>query len=60
MSERNTVAGNRFDGMSEHELLLMMDLAMETVESLDQLGVETKAELEALMTAIEHEIAEDR
>jgi hypothetical protein len=51
--------GDRFDGMSEHELLLLMDLAMETIEGLDQLGVETRSELEALMSDIERRIAED-
>jgi hypothetical protein len=49
----------RLDGMTEHELLLLMDLAMETLEGLDQLGVESRAELETLLSDIERRIAED-
>ena len=51
--------GDRLKGMSEHELLLLMDLAMETLEGLDQIGVETRVELEALMSEVERRVTED-
>jgi hypothetical protein len=45
--------------MTDHELLLMMDLAMETFEGMQQLEVSNRDELEALLSEIERRIAED-
>jgi hypothetical protein len=44
--------------LSEHELLLRLDLATEVLEGLDELGVETRAELEALVDRLERLISE--
>ena len=59
MSKAAVGAGDRLQGMSVHELLLLLDLAMETLEGLEQIGVETRAELEALMSEIERRVSED-
>lgn len=39
--------------------LMQLDLAQETLESLDELGVTTRDELVALMNALEAEIGDD-
>ena len=39
-------------------LLLRLDLATETLEGLDELGVDTREELEALMDQLERQIEE--
>jgi hypothetical protein len=41
------------------ETLSRLDLAQETLEGLDELGVTTRAELVALMNALEAEIGDD-
>lgn len=46
------------DMASEHELLLRLDLATETLEGLDQLGVENREELLALLDRLEARIAD--
>lgn len=59
MSGLPAVLEDRLDGMTDHELLLMMDLAMETFEGMQQLEVSNRDELEALLSEIERRIAED-
>ena len=41
-----------------HELLLRLDLAVEVLEGLDELGVDTRAELEGLIERLERQIGE--
>ena len=43
---------------SVHELLLRLDLAMEVLEGLDELGLDTRAEVEKLLADIERQIAD--
>ena len=38
------------DGTSVHQLLLRLDLATEVLEGLDELGLETRAQVEELLT----------
>jgi len=39
--------------LSEHELLLRLDLATEVLEGLDELGVDNRAQVEALLARLE-------
>jgi hypothetical protein len=41
-----------------HELLLRLDLAVEVLEGLDELGVASRAELETLIAGLEMQIGE--
>jgi hypothetical protein len=41
-----------------HQLLLRLDLAMEVLERMDELGVETRAQVEELLTHLERQIAD--
>ena len=41
-----------------HELLLRMDLATEVLEGLDELGLETRAQVEELLAQLEREIGD--
>jgi hypothetical protein len=41
-----------------HQLLLRLDLAMEVLEGLDELGLETRAEVEQLLVRLERQIAD--
>jgi hypothetical protein len=41
-----------------HELLLRLDLAVETLEGLDQLGVASRDELELLLAQLERQVAD--
>jgi hypothetical protein len=43
---------------SVHRLLLRLDLAMEVLEGLDELGVETRAQVEQLLARLERQIAD--
>ena len=43
---------------SAHELLLRLDLAMEVLEGLDELGLESRSQVEALLTRLEQQIAD--
>ena len=43
---------------SVHQLLLRLDLATEILEGLDELGLETRAEVEQLMARLERQIAD--
>ncbi len=45
-------------GSSVHELLLRLDLATEVLEGLDELGLETRAQVEELLTQLERQIAD--
>ena len=46
------------DSPSVHQLLLRLDLAMEVLEGLDELGLETRAQIEELLTRLERQIAD--
>jgi hypothetical protein len=43
---------------SVHQLLLRLDLATEVLEGLDELGLETRAEVEQLLVRLERQIAD--
>jgi hypothetical protein len=43
---------------SIHQLLLQLDLATEVLEGLDELGLETRAEVEQLLVRLERQIAD--
>jgi len=43
---------------SVHQLLLRLDLATEVLEGLDELGLETRAEVEQLLVHLERQIAD--
>ena len=43
---------------SVHQLLLRLDLATEVLEGLDELGLETRAQVEELLSRLEREIAD--
>jgi hypothetical protein len=42
--------------MTVHELLLRMDLATEVLEGLNELGVDNRAQVEALLARLEQQI----
>ncbi len=46
------------DPVSVHQLLLRLDLAAEVLEGLDELGLDTRAEVEKLLTDLERQIAD--
>jgi len=46
------------DTASVHQLLLRLDLATEILEGLDELGLETRAEVEQLLVRLERQIAD--
>ena len=43
---------------SVRQLLLVLDLATEVLEGLDELGLESRAEVEQLMARLERQIAD--
>jgi hypothetical protein len=43
-----------------HTLMLRLDLAMEVLEGLDELGVETRTELMALLEHLERQVSESQ
>jgi hypothetical protein len=43
---------------SVHQLLLRLDLAAEVLEGLDELGLETRADVEQLLVRLERQIAD--
>jgi hypothetical protein len=45
------------DSVSVHQLLLLLNLAMEVLEGLNELGLETRAEVEKLLADLERQIA---
>jgi hypothetical protein len=46
------------DTVSVHQLLLRLDLATEVLEGLDELGLDTRAEVEQLLADLERQIAD--
>ncbi len=46
------------DEAAVHELLLRLDLATEVLEGLDELGLETRGQVEELLTRLEAQIAD--
>ena len=46
------------ESASVHQLLLRLDLATEVLEGLDELGLETRAEVEQLLVRLERQIAD--
>lgn len=42
--------------VSTEALLMRLDLAVETLENLDELGVDSRAELQALLSRLERQI----
>ena len=46
------------DGSSVHQLLMRLDLATEVLEGLDELGLETRTEVDELLTRLELHIAD--
>jgi hypothetical protein len=46
------------DTASVHQLLLRLDLATEVLEGLEELGLETRAEVEQLLVDLERQIAD--
>lgn len=44
--------------LSEHELLLRLDLATEVLEGLDELGLDTRSQVDALLNRLERQIAD--
>jgi hypothetical protein len=45
-------------GAASHQILIQLDLIAEALERLDELGVDSRAELEALAEQLERLIAE--
>jgi hypothetical protein len=59
VSEHPTDAGPAAEKSGKvHELLLRMDLATEVLEGLDELGLETRAQVEELLAQLEREIGD--
>ena len=59
MSEKSTADSPATDApRSVHQLLLQMDLATEILEGLDELGLDTRAQVEELLARLEREIAD--
>ncbi len=46
------------ESASVHDLLLRLDLATEVLEGLDELGLETRAQVEELLTRLERQVAD--
>jgi hypothetical protein len=53
-----TGVDSRGDTSSVHQLHLRLDLAMEVLEGLDELGVDTRAQVEELLAHLERQIAD--
>ena len=46
------------EAASVHQLLMRLDLATEVLEGLDELGLETRAEVEQLLDRLERQITD--
>jgi hypothetical protein len=46
------------DNASVHQRLLRLDLATEVLEGLDELGLETRTQVEELLSRLERQIAD--
>jgi hypothetical protein len=44
--------------LSDHEILLRMDLATEVLEGLDELGLESRTQVEELLARLEAQISD--
>lgn len=59
MSEQPTTANSAADKpRSVHDLLLRMDLATEVLECLDELGLDTRAQVEKLLAELERQLGD--
>jgi len=59
MSESRQIReGPEGEMTSVHQLLLRLDLAMEVLEGLDELGLDTRAQIEELLVRLERQIAD--
>ena len=58
MSAPDSDPATRLKSLSDLELLSRLDLAAEVLEGMDELGVQTRVELEQLMRIIERRIAD--
>ena len=58
MNQRAAREPDQSQPASTHELLLRLDLAVEVLEGLDDLGADTRAEVEALVEQLERQIGE--
>ena len=59
MSQSEKIADESGDArLSVHEILLRLDLATEVLEGLDELGLESRSEVEELLTRLEAEIGD--
>jgi hypothetical protein len=55
---QNTPDATEDDGLSVHEILLRLDLATEVLEGLDELGLESRSQVEELLIRLEAKIAD--
>jgi hypothetical protein len=53
-----TADASEDDRLSVHEILLRVDLATEVLEGLDELGLESRSQVEELVTRLEAQIAD--
>jgi hypothetical protein len=44
--------------LSDHEILLRLDLATEVLEGLDELGLESRTQVEELLARLEAQVAD--
>jgi hypothetical protein len=59
MSEPPVANGDsQADSAAVHQQLLRLDLAMEVLEGLDELGLQTRTEVAELLTRLERQIAD--
>ena len=52
----NPQSNDEDEELTEHELLLRLDLATEVLEGLDQLGIADRQQLQALLEQLERRI----
>ncbi len=50
--------GSTAPQLSVHEMLLLLDLATEVLEGLDELGLESRSQVEELLNRLEAQIAD--
>lgn len=59
MSESKNIADEPGDTrLSVHEMLLRLDLATEVLEGLDELGLESRSQVEELLSRLETQVAD--
>jgi hypothetical protein len=60
VSQPETTADGPYEGgLSAHEILLRLDLATEVLEGLDELGLESRSEVEDLLARLEAQIGDE-